>query len=264
MLAVCPLATRTLSGGESCPMCGETAEAFPQSHIYPAWMGRLIQQDDKALVAFSSNRQYLPKMVMTHGVFDRIVCPACEKSFGPADAYFSRFWARKDRFETHHVSEDVRVNIFREVEVGLIQRFFLTCLYRAHLTQRPGYEYVNLGPYVKPIRDALEGPCRFFPDIDVVMFREAHKFANIIGSPHLVRLEGFRFQALTIPGFKALVKVDKKPLTGGLAYFLLQDVGSVVMLEMWRPTDAMWSTLGKAHEIHGDRIAQVSKLAFGR
>ena len=236
----------------ACGLCLSSARLV-DSHIFPKWMGKEIRNDGP-LLSIPTHTGSLPRFVHRHGEYDQIVCDPCEQSFGKADDYFLDFY--RARGTGRLVSKGpAKAQIFTGWDQALIQRFFLTCLFRAHLSSRHGFERVELGSYGDRLRVALrETSGTAVPCFDVVLLRETHPLSMAITIPTRAKMEGTNTFRLDVPGFAAIVRVDQRPLPSPLAGFALG-----VMPDIWAPEfnevhPKQMDAMVRAKFLHGSRI----------
>lgn len=250
------MATANSSGNKTCGLCLSIAERFPRSHLYPAWMGREMQGDFASLIAAPTTAEGRPGIVHAHGEYDYIVCEDCEGSFGPADDYFARFFAYAKEVQPNH-DEDISWFEYRDVEPILLQRFFLTCLFRSHLSTRPTYKGTNLGPHAERIRRVLLSEPVLSNEFPVVLTRETHRYANAIATPARWRNEGVNAYSIRVPGFTGIVKVDKQPFRGVWADLSIRRT-DVVAVNITVVPDALKKGLLSATTQHGPAIHKMA------
>src|SRR3546814_15727504 len=82
------------------------------------------------------------------------------------------------------------------------------CLFRAHLSARPFFSRVDLGPHADRLRRVLLSPdSAIAPDFEVTLFRDTHVVSDSIVSPIGNRIAEPNFYRVGVPGFAAFVRV---------------------------------------------------------
>jgi len=238
-----------------CGFCGGLASDSPRSHIVPEALGRYIQADSKALLAIPTRDDLRPGLVHSFGVWDRIVCATCEGRFHEADDYFIRFYQRRDDC-IHRGS----LFAYPNADASLLQRFFLTCLFRAHLSHRQEFQRIDLGPYATKFIDALSGPARIVAGLDVFLIRQTHVLSNMIGiQPRGMMGEiGLVCYQVYVPGFTGVIKVDNRRPAAPWSRCCLGAQATVIAANGWRPGDGILHGLHHANKNHGHIIERIS------
>lgn len=223
------------------------------SHIFPAWMGKHIRGEGP-LLSVPTNAESDPGFIFRHGIYDQIVCDSCEKSFGPADKYFAEF--NQQRANVQIITKGAtRAHIYSGWNQALIQRFFLACLFRAHLCKRGPFARFDLGPYAEKLRHILLGPVLGVDrDFDTLLLRETHVVAESMVAPVRVRMEAVNVARMSVPGFTAIVRIDQRPFPKFGRSFLLGVNSEICMAEMDEVHPDLMSGLVEAERIHGERL----------
>lgn len=198
-----------------------------------------------------------PGLVRANGEYDFIVCALCEESFGQSEDRF------KDFFEN---ASPVRGPGDSWCYPGWrpepLQRFFLTCVLRAHLSTRPMFQAMSLGSRYEPLRAALHNPpAGMIPEFDVVLLRNTHVFSRSIGYPAMAPIAAIATVRIPVPGFDAVVQTDVRPLPLGLDALALGRTNPPVMaLEQKHPHRSFAKGLLTAKERHGPRIDRMAAV----
>lgn len=238
-----------------CGLCETPNVPLVRSHIYPRWCTEVVQGDAKMVFTVSPHAHPRPTPLHGGGEYDRIVCDRCEQSFKAADDCFLSLY--RDRLSGKELREPDGTSgvVYSGINQALLQRFFLTCLFRAHLSRRPGHRNVDLGPYLARMRTVLMHPPTTIPDMPVTLVRESHQFDRAIHMPHQIRLDGVRFWRLALPYFSGMVRI------GGPVHGYAPMLGLALGLhdEVWMPDlldvpPGLLRTLGRAKAHHGDAI----------
>lgn len=241
---------------KQCGFCGGPASNSPKSHIIPEALGRYVQADAKALMGIPTRDDLRPGLIHSFGIWDRIVCLDCEtRRFHEADNYFIQFHQRQDD-GIHEGSYFT----YPGASAALLQRFFLSCLFRAHLSQRPEFKSIDLGPYAARFVDALSGPVRIIPALDVFLIRQTHSLSNMMGiQPRGMLGElGIVCYQVYVPGFTGVIKVDKRRPSDEWRCCCIGAQASVVAANGWRPSDGILRGLRHATKGHGPVIERIS------
>lgn len=239
--------------GTHCAMCGST-EPLVKSHVYPQWMGRRLRGGSPYLLGVSES--FGTRFDNENGEWDRIVCRRCEDSFNTADRYFYAFFDRLEDGEPV-ILGDQPGWAFREADAAMIQRFALTCLYRAALSSR--YPAVNLGPRLNEIGDILRAPPTLSPRFPALLFVERHHHSDVIIYPGVQRIDDVRFYRMVFPSLSMNVQVDSRPTPRGLRPLVLTTARPVVALKIGSPPPSTMSVLHRATNAHRESITRMTR-----
>lgn len=240
-----------------CGLCLRDAVPRVASHIFPRWVGREIQPQGEML-QIPAHPGSAPRFVVAHGDYDYIVCDECEAAFGPADDYFADF--SRDRAAGQPVGngEDTFAYTYPGANAALIERFALTCLFRAHLSDRPLWRGVNLGRMAERLRAALHSPAPLAQQFPVVLYRETHDLAVVMTVPVRQRVEHVNAYSFALPGFGFLVIVDRRappPLIARAA------VGVTPTVTAWATDDmsGLLAAMGRATGLYGVQLERMTR-----
>jgi hypothetical protein len=238
-----------------CGLCDAPNVPLVRSHIYPRWCAGVVQGDAKMMFTVSPHAHTRPSPLHGGGEYDRIVCDRCEQSFKAADDYFLRFYGARETGEVVSGGNGAWGVKYHNVDQPLLQRFYLTCLFRAHLSSRASYQTVDLGPYAARMKEVLRRPPAIVPEFPVSLVRESHVLGRAFHLPHIQKLDGVKFWRLMLPHFAGLVRVGKPS----------REVIPTVELalgrnpEVWMPDlrevpPGLLASLRRAKATHGDDI----------
>lgn len=238
-----------------CGLCGVSGVHLVKSHIYPRWCTDVVQGDAKMMFTVSPHAHIRPTPLHGGGEYDRIVCYRCEQSFKTADDCFLSLYRNRLAGRDLRDPSGASGVTYSGLDQALLQIFFLSCLFRAHLSRRPAHRNVDLGPYLGRMREVLMAPATIVPDMPVTLVRESHKFGRAIHMPHQTRFDGVSFWRLALPYFTGMVRIGGRvqgyaPMLG-LALGRHDEVWMPDLLDV--PPDLL-RTLGRAKARHGDAI----------
>jgi hypothetical protein len=126
----------------ACGLCGADVAKLAKSHIIPDSMTKELAGGEPLLALRATHAHNV-----RGGVYDRIVCRACEASFHSADDYaiaFRRQIIRGTGVQKAVPGTKLALRAHRG-DPMLLHRFALQTLLRAHLSQRPEHAGVRLG-----------------------------------------------------------------------------------------------------------------------
>ena len=121
-----------------CPLCGLTKEII-NSHILPEGFYRNIYDKDRAIF-ISKNRSVKKKI--QQGFKQRLLCENCDRNIiGPYDKYAIETIRDKKHI---NLSTGMGVEIWQGFDAQKIKKFFLSLIFKAHLSKEIPYEKVKL------------------------------------------------------------------------------------------------------------------------
>ena len=204
-----------------------------------------------------------PGFVRAHGDYDRIVCDPCERSFGPADDCFKRFAEQTPNAQRYASDGTVLAYEYTGADAALIQRFALTCLFRAHLSTRPLWDGTDLGPLGERLRTHLYSGTSLTQEFPVILHRETHALAQVITPPVRQRVDQINTYTFSIPGFAFSVVVDRRAPP---RIILLSAVGGTPHVLAWASDDVtpLLDAMGMAQQRHGDTLARLTRRLRAR
>jgi len=219
-------------------------------------MGKEIR-DDGPLLSIPTHNKSTPKFVHRHGEYDQIVCEQCERSFGHVDDYFADFSRARDSGKLVSKGE-ARAYVYEGWDQASIQRFFLTCLYRSHLSSRKGYGDVELGSHADRLKLALIANNKaLVPNFEVMLLRETHPLSCAITFPVRMKIDGINLYRMGVPGFGAIVRVDQQPAPRNISAFSLGAWPEIWALEIYQVHPKLLAAMADAEVLHGDRISRM-------
>ena len=240
-----------------CGLCLRRGVTLIESHVIPRWVGRVIEPTGQML-QIPVHPDASPGFVRAHGDYDRIVCDACERSFGPADDYFHRFARQTPNGRSFSSDGTVLCYEYTDVDTTLIQRFALTCLFRAHLSTRPLWEGTDLGPVGERLRTHLYSGSSLSREFPVILYRETHDLAQVITPPVRQRIDQINAYTFSIPGFGFSVIVDRRAPP---RIILLSAIGATSHVVAWASDDQtpLLEAMRMAQDRHGEVLARLTR-----
>lgn len=216
-------------------------------------MGRLIRGASPYLLGVSES--FGPTFDQ-NGEWDRIVCRRCEDSFNAADTYFRAFFDRLSEGAPVSVGNHP-ARVFRDADPVMIQRFGITCLYRAALSSK--YPKVSLGPRLRELGEILRAPPALSDRFPTILFVEQHKHADVIIYPGVMSIEGVRFYRMIFPSLSINVQVDSRPTPRASRPLLLRAGHPVLAPYFDDPPLSTVRVLEKATTAHSDRVMRMTR-----
>ncbi len=189
-----------------CKFCNQPARLV-DSHIIPLGLyWGLNDPNGRPAKLLSPHENEYPKR-QPAGFYDNFVCEKHEEQFNDYDTYACSLL--RDTTPTKVINGWE----FVDVKYDLIKLFFLSLLWRAHWASNDFFEKIDLGPHEKRIKQLLEDKNPSASDeYAVVLWRSEELISNAVRQPHRERYYGVSYIRFYIPGYMALIKVDKRPL----------------------------------------------------
>lgn len=196
-----------------CYFCGEVKKLC-DAHISPKSFNYLRLPDEPPS-RLTSNKKGFRSRRSQIGVYDKnILCADCDRYIGILDGY-----AAKELLQTTDkafYSLDGRKGYFEysscdpEKMIG----FVLSMLWRAHISNHPFYQNVQLGPYAAKIKSYLREGAALPSNIGVnpTEFINTDKVRNRVPQldPHEARHDGVRFWHFYVNRFCFYVRTDNR------------------------------------------------------
>jgi hypothetical protein len=195
------------------------------AHIIPEGFARFVRRDEHNVILTKQKTKTTPQL----GDTDRsILCAECDRKLGVYDDALLR--AAKN-FKRMHKNTGT-VWALPKANADQFSKGVFAILWRASLSQRPGFTQFSLGEYEDVIRDILFGRTTFAhrPDISLLAQRHTSKYFDIsrfYTNPSLAPFMGLSAGGLSLAGFRFLAKFDPNPLAVGFRYFDIPQIGQV-------------------------------------
>lgn len=242
----------------NCGLCGVHGRLV-KSHIVPRAIITAKLEPGQFLTVVGTKSH--PKRSRT-GVYSRIVCDTCEKSFHADDEYLLETYRSVDAWtpvlERHG-------SLAESVDPLRLTRAILSVLFRAHLSSDAGYARVDLGPLAEPLRRALLVPNGHVPGAFGVLLRHlTGKLADITMSPQRERWDGINAYRFYLPRMTAIVRVDRRKFTDPFAEFELREGRPVIAMHFDRFTPSEMRALRKIVSEKGEAISRTIAASVPR
>lgn len=195
-----------------CKWCNEDKKLI-NAHIYP----RYFYEKSGYLV---SRKEYPERSRI--GVYDpRILCDICDNHvFGVLDQYAKDVLMDNNGVHFTIFPPQKASDPNGDIKIGLLDdengrkniiRFFISVLWRAHVSSRNEFAKVDLGKCEKIARQAISNPNFDFSKvfaISIFYLKSLKQKTNIM--PDRVRIKGINFYILTMGNYKIYIKCDSQ------------------------------------------------------
>lgn len=221
-----------------CKLCGQPTNTFAKSHVIPKALHLDERGEDAFLWILKGGCE--PPQRSPSGEYDQIVCPPCEKRFGPWDDYGVEL-IRRLRAGDGVPYGDIAVGI--EVDYARLKLFVMSMLWRASASTRRTYSRVMLGSkWNEALRTALiaEDPgTEDFFSVTVSLFRDEMQ-RKVLFDPHREKYFQVNYVRFYVyGGFTLLVKVDERKPPDALGAGVLSINKPLhIVLRDWSPSEA--------------------------
>jgi hypothetical protein len=189
-----------------CRFCNKQAKLV-KSHIIPFKLyWQLVDENGNIAKLLSPYDDEHPKR-RSNGFYDYFLCDEHEKQFNVVDNYACELLRDSVPKEMNNGWE------FTNVNYKLIKLFFISMLWRAHWATNSFFQKIDLGPHEKRIKHLIENQDPSDNDeFSVVLWRSDELIAKALREPYPERYEGVSYVRFYLPGYMALIKVDKRRL----------------------------------------------------
>lgn len=173
-----------------------------------------LADGEKIAIASTSSH---PKRSPT-GIWSRIVCGDCEKSFGNDDEYLIWFYRTINHLPSALNGEATEL---RDVDALKLRRSILSVVYRAHLSDHEAFISVDLGPHKNDLRKFIfDKESNLSPNISVALRHLTSPTGEALLSPTREKFEGINTYRFYFPRFTAIIRFDKR--TNGYPFLNLE------------------------------------------
>lgn len=197
---------------EICKWCNEHKKLI-KAHIYPKY----FYEQPGYMISSNERPERSPV-----GIYDsHILCGDCDsKIFGVLDQYAKNVLMDNKGVYFTIFSPQKASDHNGDIKIGLLDdengrkniiRFFISVLWRAHVSSRNEFARVDLGKFEKIARQAISNPNFDFSEvfaISIYYLKGLKQKANIM--PDRVRIKGINFYILTMGNFKIYIKCDSQ------------------------------------------------------
>lgn len=207
----------------TCKLCREEKKLI-KAHIIPHALYGPMFEDGSPVEVYPTEKGAFPKR-SPQGIYDtNILCACCDNRLGVWDNVAQKFLlaplsefgdpqglTEKGFFETNNVNYH-----------GL-KLFFISLLWRSHVTTHEFFAKVNLGPWADRARERLlsENPGSL-EDFAVFLVKYEHPLALVMPNPSQIRISsGPNYYRFRLASYVVMIKVDKRPTERDLEPFAL-------------------------------------------
>lgn len=211
-------------GVGTCQLCRSDGVSLVKAHIIPKSLyGDALDHQEGPAKLISDIRGNFPRRSRIGVYDDGIVCAICEALFSPWDDYAHELLFQTQATKEHQHDGKVVAYEFDGIDYVKLKLFFISLLWRAHVSTQQFFRAVNVGPFaatlVKMIQEGDPGDTQ---DFAVFVARFDHPLSEAFADPYLIRpfgaINGYAFY---FARHMAYIKVDKRPLPDALGRAVL-------------------------------------------
>jgi hypothetical protein len=239
-----------------CQLCGKQKKLV-EAHIIPrSWYENLRNSGGGPMLQLHKNPDVYPKASQT-GEYDReILCGECDNIFSPWENY-TRTLLFKDLdqkiIQTGPTGQ--RWYVIPEYNYMDMKLCLLSILWRMSISKRPSFAEVRLGPFESQIKDII---LHRDPGGSTVFTTFVYRYEDYVGSStmmgtHRERIHGINVYNLGLPGFVAVIKVDRQPVPIPLSQLVLSPNSALVIGLRHMDKGNEWGFVTKIFENHWRR-----------
>jgi hypothetical protein len=188
---------------------------------------------------------------------DELFCKACEDKFMIYDAYAFKLLNEQGSRRKILRDEQGRVlGVYYETyDYNKLKLFFMSVLLRAGLSSVFFFKHVKVGPYLGPLKEALDaGQAPAADDFAVFLaYADEIKKGPVMFPPAQQKIGKIRFYHFHVGQVIFYIKVDRRDTPRELQPIILQPSGRLFLMKLGRKV---------AHE--ADILKNIAEIPYGR
>ncbi len=214
-----------------CCLCGAEPVKLVKSHIIPRSLyGDVINGEEGPAKLVPHDTDKHPKRSPMGVYDDSILCEQCEAKLSPLDDYANEIFRVAEPAPLIVDGEQVGVQI-TGIDQKKLKQFFISLIWRMHITQHDFFQNVDLGPLEPKFREAiLKGDPDLVSHVDVVVSRFDHEAAAAFVSPHKMTIDQCNGYRVFFAQHACWVKVDSQPFPKPFRAMALNQNDTLIML----------------------------------
>lgn len=232
----------------TCNLCQQEKQLIKKSHILPDFLFKKLydphhklQKFDAVQMAKGNPRISRPSSGAYEG---ELLCQDCDnRVLGQYETYISRLIARKlspkDRISIKSVynNSGLRFIEVTNIDYHKTKLFWLSILFRAHISTNSEFKDVDLGPYAETIRDIILNG-KSIDDltfqISAMRFSKDSEFSSFIGQPIKRKIDGTTMYTIVINGYLIMFFIKENGISKKTSNIRLKQDNSISLLEIPR------------------------------
>jgi len=195
----------------TCKLCDQPDLKLVDSHVIPKGLYEGLQDSAGRVTQLISDRAY-PKRI-PQGIYDQIVCLACESKFGPWDQQIQQVLQPENLEKLRDTQGCVKGWQVKKFDYEMTQLFFVSLAWRIHAANRDPFAKVSLEPSLAHIAKAsiCAGSVGNASCFSVVLSGFNHDASIAFMDPVQLQYSGVSYWRVPFPRFSAEIKVDLAP-----------------------------------------------------
>jgi|SRR4028118_333852 hypothetical protein len=206
----------------TCRLCRQERKLI-KAHIIPRSLYAPLFEDGSPVKVYSTEKGIYPKRA-PQGIYDsKILCDECDHRIGDWDNAAQRFLLTPlKQYGDPAAIEERGWFEASDFDYTRLKLFFISLLWRAHITSHPFFAKVELGPWERIARKRIisEEPGTV-EDFSTLLARYEHPLAMALRNPEYMRFYGLNYYRFRAASYVAIIKVDKRPIDRDLLPFAL-------------------------------------------
>lgn len=209
-----------------CRLCKKNKNLLKKSHIVPEFFYKRIFDENHKIRMFSPNELFEGKGFVrkppTGEYESNLLCLECDRNL--LGSYYENY-ASKAIFgglpvrenptcEIFQNPEGIRFTTVRNISYKKFKIFLLSMLWRASISTRPFFQFVNLGPHEEIIRDMIyngePGELEDYPIFIMTLVNDTSIPNEFIATPREAETMGYRIYNFFITGLVFMFFVNSK------------------------------------------------------
>jgi len=213
-----------------CQLC-RLEKKLIKAHIVPQSLYELMREEGAPITIYPTAEGDFPKRAPA-GIYDSaILCAVCDGRIGRWDDAAQRLLLAS--LDIYGKPEEIfRRGLFEitDFDYASLKLFFVSLLWRAHLTRHEFFEKVSLGSWAEVARDMIfsERPGSS-EEFSVILARYDHPLAVAMQNPQRIRFYGLNFYRFRLGQFIALIKVDSREVMPDISGFCITQGQPIVV-----------------------------------
>jgi hypothetical protein len=196
-----------------CRFCKED-KTLIEAHIIARCLHEPLQHPSGPMILVSKEPGSYPKRIPTGQYDTEILCADCDNKFSPWENYTAKILMSAgayEKFKEAKPGDDFYM--IPEYDYASLKLCLLSILWRMSISTLPSFKQIALGPFEAMIRQMLldknPGSADAFP-VFIVRLTDKVGSDTLRGTERRNR-EGVNVYDLGLPGYIAVIKVDKRP-----------------------------------------------------
>lgn len=242
-----------------CKLCGLERDLIKKSHIIPEFMYQYLFDADHKIIVTDTygllDKNSKPGYKLTGEYEGEILCNKCDNEIiGQYESYSSKTIFGTNipieiapKVTPYHNAKGQNWSQCENIDYNKYKLFLLSILWRAHISTRPLFKEINLGPHGEIIRQMiLNGDAGEEEDYPIVHWTTVHNGAiptDYVLQPRMIRFKAHRIHIFPISGMFILFYVSNHEKPRGVMDYTIRKNGTMIIEHI--PIGQGWSFIAK-------------------